>query len=1040
MLCVEGRPTVYFKRVKAKDSKCELNWQRKLWNQGAATMLVVDDASEVRIYSALAKPASGSITAPDDERLVTTLTWAADALELQQFIRGVETGAFYRRHAPRFQPERSVDRYLLDNLCAARDELCDYSKGDGLDRDTAHHFLGRCLFTGYLLEREVIGSRQLRKVGAPAARNLRELLESMTGSQAIDTLYALFRLLQDDFNGSLFGNQLPGEQKHIRVRHIEVLKRFFRGDDFKAGQPALTGFDLYDFSFIPIELISAIYEQFLAAPAPEADDDEEASDEQSKSQRRKAGAYYTPPRLAELVVDIATEKWPTLLKKRYLDPACGSGIFLVVLFQRMAGEWRRRNSTATNLKRACELRRILTESLCGVDRDPTACMIASFSLYLAFLDQFDPPDIWALKKELEAAGEGKVLPPLTLVAGDAAKPAKHAIHAKNFFAPETDALGKFDLVIGNPPWIGRNQPGDEAAEKWLFSEANPFLIEIKAQAQKQKKKPDLKAVFLPAQQSAIAFMWRAPLFAKADGIVCLLLPSRVLLSNQTDAFQAAWFARFQVECVWQLADYRRILFSGAKCPAVVIKNRIDRPADEGQMIEYITPKAERLDPRQAVIPVLPEDRKMVPLDSLALRAKEDRAFIVWKEFFWGTGRDRGFLDRLLKLPPLSKIAGKIKRDKAGQVLERKRWVKGQGFQPPSKSMEIPKDPGWKPSDLFLDAGNKRPQLILLESDCKPIGREIGELRRKPDDAIFAAPMVLVNQGFTRFVFSPFPVYFQDSLQSIAGPPEDENLLLFLTAVLNSPLASYFFFHTSANLGVERDKVHFEELLQLPFPLPEETDDPDRSWAIVRKAAARLHQVKADIGPAFALDPKREQICADAKADLNELVYDYFEVSARERVLIEDTVEIYRKSITPSPARLNRIPTLTESKEPQRQEYAHYLRDALNGWAKRSAWRVSPKGQLAERAGLCLLTLTKVQRAEDYVEEKAAQEFEKVMKRLSRASAEQQGGITYLRGFALIEKECIHILKPLALRHWTKSAALNDADDLLGDLLFGGENR
>jgi hypothetical protein len=48
--------------------------------------------------------------------------------------------------------------------------------------------------------------------------------------------------------------------------------------------------------------------------------------ESSNRLRRKVGAYYTPPRLAELVVDIATEGWDTLLDKRYLDPACGSGV------------------------------------------------------------------------------------------------------------------------------------------------------------------------------------------------------------------------------------------------------------------------------------------------------------------------------------------------------------------------------------------------------------------------------------------------------------------------------------------------------------------------------------------------------------------------------------------------------------------------------------------------------------------------------------------------------------------------------------------
>jgi type I restriction-modification system DNA methylase subunit len=70
---------------------------------------------------------------------------------------------------------------------------------------------------------------------------------------------------------------------------------------------------------------------------------------------QESGAYYTPPRLAELVVDIATQGWSSFLDKKCLDPACGSGVFLVILFQRMAEEWRRKNKRATNVHRALAL-------------------------------------------------------------------------------------------------------------------------------------------------------------------------------------------------------------------------------------------------------------------------------------------------------------------------------------------------------------------------------------------------------------------------------------------------------------------------------------------------------------------------------------------------------------------------------------------------------------------------------------------------------------------------------------------------------------
>src|SRR5205823_4417033 len=95
-------------------------------------------------------------------------------------------------------------------------------------------------------------------------------------------------------------------------------------------------------------------------------------------------------------------------------------------------------------------------------------------------------------------------------------------------------------------------------------------------------------------------------------------------------------------------------------------------------------------------------------------------------------------------------------------------------------------------------------------------------RNRSDDAlaVFRAPHVLVSKGFTRVAFADFDVSFQHALRGISGPPEDRDLLVFLTAYLASNLAKYFLFQTSSNWGVSRQEVHVEELLRLPFPLPQ----------------------------------------------------------------------------------------------------------------------------------------------------------------------------------------------------------------------------
>ena len=700
VFCIEGRPTVYFRKVARADPNLEAEWQKHLWNLGTAAMLVVEDPINTRVYSALAKPRPQPIAVEGgdeaqvvgDERLVARLETAVLALELRQFLLSVQTGQFYRDHSKSFRAEAAVDQYLLDQLTAARDQMLSVGGKSGtLDEKTVHAFLGRCLLACYLVERGVIGERQLAAVNMPRAANLRGVLEQIdSDTKAVQALFRLFRLLDEDFNGSLFGSEFAGQQQFFTSDHISILRQFLAGTDLKSAQQILPGMDLYEFKYIPIELISAIYERFVAGM------DQKKPTEQNTSRQRKSGIYYTPPRLAELVVDIATRDWDTLLGKRYLDPTCGSGVFLVLLFQRMAAEWRWRNPKVRNLTRARALRNILTENLCGVDVDGTACLIACFSLYLAFLDQLEPNDIWELKESLRPE-EGKVLPPLHVQTVPATSAS--CVLEANFFDIDADALGQFDLVIGNPPWTGRNQEADAVMRQWLFdAKRNPSLAELALQTSERSQ------TLLPAKQSATAFLWKTPLHANETGGICLLLPSRMLLSNQSDKFQAAWFQQFRVDEVWQLADFRFILFKEADCPAIVVKAGAGKPDVPTAEISYYTPKVERVDPRQASIVVSADDRKPLPLADLLAAAANDRAFMFWKVPFWGTGRDSRLIERLQRMPTLGELAG--------EPDEGKRWIKGQGFKPwrckasydadPEKYGE-PKLRWWNDEALFLDA-------------------------------------------------------------------------------------------------------------------------------------------------------------------------------------------------------------------------------------------------------------------------------------------------------------------------------------------------
>ena len=192
----------------------------------------------------------------------------------------IEFGEFFHAHQRSFDPEQRVDRALLENLWDTREKL-DNTTRPRVPAQVLDGLLCRLVFTCYLFDRGVIGESYLTDLGIQGASDLRGLLGLPNRNRARDALYRLFEKLRADFNGDLFSDDLQVEKELIQDDHLRTLHDFFQGTQVRTGQGSL--FWPYDFKFIPIETISAIYERFL------------------KDADKNQGAFYTPRFLAEVV-------------------------------------------------------------------------------------------------------------------------------------------------------------------------------------------------------------------------------------------------------------------------------------------------------------------------------------------------------------------------------------------------------------------------------------------------------------------------------------------------------------------------------------------------------------------------------------------------------------------------------------------------------------------------------------------------------------------------------------------------------------------
>ena len=336
--------------------------------------------------------------------------------------------------------------------------------------------------------------------------------------------------------------------------------------------------------------------------------------------------------------------------------------------------------------------------------------------------------------------------------------------------------------------------------------------------------------------------------------------------------------------------------------------------------------------------------------------------------------------------------------------------------------------------MFLAADAAVRELLLLKANCKAIGDLYSEkgLHRDRSPLLYRHPLLLINKACTKFLFSNFDVLFQDDFQSICAPEGEEDELLFLAAVLSSPLAQYLLFHTTANIGIERAIAHLEEILELPFPLPEDMPDPKRSEAILRSCAERLRRLHSDLNmPENLLIG--ESLVQEAHSDLDGFVCKYFEICPWEQQLITDTVEVFRPSSTPSSVESDKLLTARPSTSNDRAAYAETLVKTFQDWSstKLHLWAST---SIANRLGVAVITFGIGSEPLQYVESLSDDSLDDVLAAIRKSSATNGSLFSRLRGFIFYESDRVHILKPINRRHWTRTAALNDADEILARMM------
>jgi hypothetical protein len=971
VFCVQGVPTAALLRTKQYHPETTMRLHAALWNQGLANVLVIiDEDLVIRVFSLGRAPIKGSIAEFEARTLISMIAAAADAASAESLLTGLESGRFINENEEFFHANERVDSILLDNLLEYSLTL----QRTGLTQSTSHALLLQTMFVAYLEDRKILTEAYISSATGRKHATFHDILANADQR----ALVRLFRNLARDFNGDLFiaPSAFPDarEAPSFDTDALRNLAEFREGRLHRStGQWRFWG---YDFRYIPVELISAVYDRFIS---------------EEEGRRRELGSYFTPMFLVDASVSSIWDQIDEdyLDNATFLDPACGSGIFLVAIFQRLCARWRahHRNQVIPWPTLVRFVRR-----LNGWDVNAGAVRVALFSLYLALLEEVTPPDLQILIESHD--GLPSLLP--------------SNLQVRDFF-DENFADQKFDIVIGNPPWTSRR---GAARQSITWSQKNDFPA--------------------PTREDAWAFVWKSDQHLTNRGIVAFLLPAMGFLHNTSPTTTVArrrLFTRFRVLQILNFSDLRFLLFEGAVRPAALIIFRRKEPQCTEYNFDYWFPKADLNAQLRRVITLSTIDRTSIR----SRDAVEDP--LVFKQRASMKEPEARLFRYLSSLPRLGRTAIPYKTAPGYQPQSDRTWVIGQGYQPAlgdrvRQARYIPKQSEYVGSvpDLPISHFTR----FWQHAHDLP-RREDNRVRRRGFEEGFTGPRIIIPRGVNtslrrlRAAFTDEPFTVQDIFQVISVPAEDVERAKLFTAILNSKLAVWFAFYGTASFGSERPEVKAGELLNFPFPSPADVSDPKRSQTAAAALISIIDTAEAS-SEMFLLGGPAEN---DFLPVIDKLVYDYYSLSPNEALLIEEGVDFIIASSQPS--RRSPRPTWRMATQSDRKAYAETLMEALSRWFSNDTSFFATLEAANNDVAVLSVRLTE-SRAKTLYFESGLEPLSKMLDWLSqRTTIAVSGNVQVTPDIRLFIDQCVYLVKPTQLRFWLRSQALADADAIATDI-------
>lgn len=989
---VKNNPVIVFAEC-GSDVTEKIKAFNQAWCLARPRLLFLASPGEISVYDLAQKPAL--VSKPEERKNLKTLNVLRDislvAEKLNAFHReNIESGKLFGDE--RFGDLKNrADISLIRDLKTVRYELIK-SGLSGEKVRFAHALIGRSIFIRYLEDRGILDEQYFLNVARKKA-GWTEIIKNPSGYEQFDFsgnpsfysrvltnrdfTYALFESLAKHFNGDMFPQVDDGEGV-VALKHLKIIQELLFGN---VGIQKKLFFYSYKFNIVPLELISAIYEEFYH---PSSDD------KIKKEKIRQDGAYYTPPVLAEFVLSQILTK--DILKKgpRVLDPACGSGIFLVEAFRRMVRyNWYKKKSSLSFV----ELKNIIKNQIAGIEVNEEAARITAFSLYLAMLHYLDPPSI------LEHLRQGNRLPYL-ITKDYKSKNYYNCILVENTFnvskiessttLQERFGRGCVDIVVGNPPW---GTPGKKADEK--TKKQHQIMLDWC----KINNKP------IGDKEPSQAFLWRSLDFLREGGHAGMLVPAGVLFkhSDTSQEFRQQWMKNVKLQRVYNFSNVRKFFFKEGDSPFLTICFSKEKQGDS--IVEYWSAKqVVALKKTQAVLFSL-YDRHVIRNENFADSK-------IWKKYWLGRQADSILIKQLSCLERLDSFINSNNS--------------GQGYMISSNKYDASIF-GNKLSFKKLPSRYDNPDYI---TSPKRVHR-LGKLKA------YSGNRIIVNEGITELggnkgvivsQYIDYPATFTESCYGLLFDNHEQWQHKICLGILWSSVARYYFFLTSANWGLWYHKILKDEIIQLPVILDKSNPYTSKVIRVVDKLH-NYHPQKKDLLHQDGIPEEEiENTRHKWEAELDEAVFELYELNEEQKDLIRDCCEVTLPFFYKPFDSIGAMPAVENSNFSWLERYVKIFSQRWNAYLDKDE-DMRGKMHVSAHGNMLAVEFFPSDKKDQWNLEQKNDSWKDILEQINKNLPQPMGtSQILLDGLVhVVSNDGIIIIKRNEKRFWTRSLAREDAE-------------